>query len=69
MINSDRPTIIEKYPNRRLYNASTDTFVTLNELAVMEKRGKSFLVYDAKTGTDITRSVLAQIAFVEENSH
>ena len=69
MANSDRPTIIEKYANRRLYNTCTFTFVTLDELAAMVKRGKNFLVYDAKTGADITQSVLAQIVFEQENSH
>jgi polyhydroxyalkanoate synthesis repressor PhaR len=69
MTNSDRPTIIEKYANRRLYNTGTFTFVTLDELAAMVKRGKNFLVYDAKTGADITQSVLAQIVFEQENSH
>jgi polyhydroxyalkanoate synthesis regulator protein len=69
MADSDRPTIIEKYANRRLYNAGTYSFVTLDELAAMVKRGKNFLVYDAKTGVDITRSVLAQIVFEQENSH
>jgi polyhydroxyalkanoate synthesis repressor PhaR len=69
MANSDRPTIIEKYANRRLYNTGTFTFVTLDELAAMAKRGKNFLVCDAKTGADLTQSVLAQIAFQQENSH
>jgi polyhydroxyalkanoate synthesis repressor PhaR len=69
MANSDRPLIIEKYANRRLYNAGTYTFVTLDELAAMMKRGRNFLVYDAKTGADITRSVLAQIIFEQENFH
>ena len=69
MANFDRPTIIEKYANRRLYNTGTFTFVTLDELAAMVKRGKNFLVYDAKTGADITQSVLAQIVFKQENSH
>jgi polyhydroxyalkanoate synthesis repressor PhaR len=69
MANFDRPTIIEKYANRRLYNTGTFTFVTLDELAAMVKRGKNFLVYDAKTGADITQSVLAQIVFEQENSH
>jgi polyhydroxyalkanoate synthesis repressor PhaR len=69
MSNSDRPIIIEKYANRRLYNAGTYTFVTLDELAAMVKRGRNFLVYDAKTGADITRSVLAQIVFEQENFH
>jgi polyhydroxyalkanoate synthesis repressor PhaR len=69
MANSDRPIIIEKYANRRLYNAGTYTFVTLDELAAMVKRGRNFVVYDAKTGADITRSVLAQIIFEQENFH
>jgi polyhydroxyalkanoate synthesis repressor PhaR len=69
MANSDRPLIIEKYANRRLYNVGTYTFVTLDELAAMVKRGRNFLVYDAKTGADITRSVLAQIIFEQENFH
>ncbi len=43
--------------------------MTLDELAAMVKRGKDFVVYDAKTGADITRSVLAQIVFEQENSH
>jgi polyhydroxyalkanoate synthesis repressor PhaR len=65
---SDRPTIIEKYANRRLYNTGTFTLVTLDDLATMVKRRQNFLVYDAKTGADITRAVLAQIAFQQENS-
>jgi polyhydroxyalkanoate synthesis repressor PhaR len=67
MANFDRPTIIEKYSNRRLYHTGTFTFVTLDDLAAMMKRGRSFLVYDAKTGADITRSVLAQIAFEQKH--
>jgi polyhydroxyalkanoate synthesis repressor PhaR len=69
MANSDRPTIIEKYANRRLYNTGTFTLVTLDELAAMARRGRNFLVYDAKTGADITHSVQAQIVFEQENSH
>jgi PHB/PHA accumulation regulator DNA-binding domain len=69
MANSDHPTIIEKYANRRLYNTGTYTLVTLDELAAMLKRGRDFLVYDAQTGVDITRSVLAQIVFERENTH
>jgi polyhydroxyalkanoate synthesis repressor PhaR len=69
MANSDRLTIIEKYANRRLYNTGTFTLVTLDELAAMVKRRKNFLVYDAKTGADITQSVQAQIVFDLENSH
>ena len=69
MANSDRPTIIEKYANRRLYNTGTFPFVTLDDLAAMVKRVKNFLVYDAKTGADITQSVLAQIVFEQGNFH
>ena len=58
---------IKKYANRRLYNTSTSTYVTLEDLAVMVKAGTDFVVYDAKTGDDITRSVLAQIIFEQEN--
>jgi polyhydroxyalkanoate synthesis repressor PhaR len=59
--------VIKKYANRRLYNTSTSTYVTLDDLATMVKSGTDFLVYDAKTGEDITRSVLTQIIFEEEN--
>jgi polyhydroxyalkanoate synthesis repressor PhaR len=69
MADSDRPTIIEKYANRRLYHCGTYRLVTLDELAAMAKRGRAFVVYDAKTGAEITRSVLAQIAFEQENFH
>ncbi len=60
-------TVIKKYANRRLYNTATSTYVTLDDLSVMVKSGQDFLVYDAKTGEDITRSVLTQIIFEEEN--
>jgi polyhydroxyalkanoate synthesis repressor PhaR len=63
MAKLDQPTVIKKYPNRRLYNTRTRSYVTLDDLAAMRKDGEDFLVYDAKTGDDITRSVLAQIAF------
>jgi polyhydroxyalkanoate synthesis repressor PhaR len=59
--------VIKKYANRRLYNTSTSTYVTLDDLATMVKGGTDFLVYDAKTGEDITRSVLTQIIFEEES--
>ena len=59
--------MIKKYANRRLYNTGTSTYVTLEDLAAMVKEGEDFLVYDAKTGEDITRSVLAQIIFEQEN--
>jgi polyhydroxyalkanoate synthesis repressor PhaR len=61
------PITIKKYANRRLYNTGTSTYVTLEDLASMVKAGEDFVVYDAKTGDDITRSVLAQIIFEQEN--
>src|SRR5471032_1999374 len=67
MAKTDQPTTIKKYANRRLYNTGTSTYVTLEDLASMVKEGEDFLVYDAKTGDDITRSVLAQIIFEQEN--
>jgi polyhydroxyalkanoate synthesis repressor PhaR len=67
MAKSETPTTIKKYANRRLYNTGTSTYVTLEDLAAMVKEGEDFLVYDAKTGEDITRSVLAQIIFEQDN--
>ena len=61
------PVTIKKYANRRLYNTGTSTYVTLEDLASMVKAGEDFIVHDAKTGEDITRQVLAQIIFEQEN--
>ena len=61
------PVIIKKYANRRLYNTQTSSYVTLDHLAQMVKDGTEFEVRDARTGEDITRSVLTQIIFEEEN--
>jgi polyhydroxyalkanoate synthesis repressor PhaR len=61
------PTTIKKYANRRLYNTGTSTYVTLDDLAGMVKTGEDFRVVDAKSGDDITRSVLTQIIFEQEN--
>jgi polyhydroxyalkanoate synthesis repressor PhaR len=61
------PVTIKKYANRRLYNTGTSTYVTLEDLATMVKTGEDFIVFDAKTGEEITRSVLAQIIFEQEN--
>jgi polyhydroxyalkanoate synthesis repressor PhaR len=61
------PTVIKKYANRRLYNTGTSTYVTLEDLATMVKNGEDFTVVDAKTGEDITRTVLTQIIFEQEN--
>jgi polyhydroxyalkanoate synthesis repressor PhaR len=60
------PTTIKKYANRRLYNTSSSVYVTLADLAKMVKNGEDFVVYDAKTNEDITRSVLTQIIFEQE---
>ena len=61
-----QPITIKKYANRRLYNTDTSSYVTLDNLAKMVKDGVDFVVVDAKTGQDITRSVLTQIIFEEE---
>ncbi|MDF2766668.1 MAG: phaR [Rhodospirillales bacterium] len=60
------PVTIKKYANRRLYNTATSSYVTLDHLCRMVKEGVDFIVYDAKTGEDITRSVLTQIIVEEE---
>jgi polyhydroxyalkanoate synthesis repressor PhaR len=67
---SDTPqerVVIKKYANRRLYNTASSSYVTLEHLADMVKKGIDFVVYDAKTNEDITRSVLTQIIFEEES--
>lgn len=63
---ADDTIVIKKYANRRLYNTATSSYVTLDHLCTMVKAGQEFTVHDAKTGEDITRSVLAQIIFEEE---
>ena len=59
--------VIKKYANRRLYNTASSSYVTLEHLSDMVKEGIDFVAYDAKTGEDITRPVLAQIIFDEES--
>jgi polyhydroxyalkanoate synthesis repressor PhaR len=66
MASEKKPTTIKKYANRRLYDTGTSTYVTLEDLACMVKRGEDFVVSDAKSGEDITRPVLAQIIFEQE---
>src|ERR1700742_2583381 len=61
------PVVIKKYANRRLYNTATSAYVTLDHLSQMVKEKIDFVVYDAKTGEDITRSVLTQIIVEEES--
>lgn len=67
MASDKEPTVIKKYANRRLYHTGTSSYVTLEDLAGLVRGGEDFVVYDAKTGEDITRSVLAQIIFDEES--
>ena len=59
--------VIKKYANRRLYNTETSTYVTLEDLAAMVRSDRDFVVYDAKSGDDLTHSVLTQIIVEQEN--
>jgi polyhydroxyalkanoate synthesis repressor PhaR len=61
------PVTIKKYANRRLYNTATSSYVTLDHLCEMVKDGTDFVVYDAKSGEDITHTVLTQIIMEEES--
>ena len=60
------PVVVKKYANRRLYNTESSSYITLENLAEMVRQGRDFVVYDAKSGDDITRSVLTQIIVEEE---
>jgi len=60
------PVVVKKYANRRLYDTESSIYITLDTLAEMVRHGRDFVVYDAKTGDDITRSVLTQIIMEEE---
>jgi len=64
--NASERITIQKYANRRLYNKATSSYITLEDLSTMVKEGVDFVVYDAKSGEDITRKVLTQIIFEEE---
>jgi polyhydroxyalkanoate synthesis repressor PhaR len=61
------PVVIKKYANRRLYNTETSTYVTLEDLAQMVRSERDFVVFDAKTGDDLTHSVLTQIIVEQES--
>jgi polyhydroxyalkanoate synthesis repressor PhaR len=61
-----QPVVVKKYANRRLYNTESSSYITLDNLAQMVRQGRDFVVYDAKSGDDITRSVLTQIIVEEE---
>ncbi len=63
---SVEPVVVKKYANRRLYNTESSSYITLDTLAEMVRAGRDFVVYDAKTGEDITRGVLTQIIVEEE---
>jgi polyhydroxyalkanoate synthesis repressor PhaR len=60
------PVVVKKYANRRLYNTESSSYITLDNLAEMVRQGRDFVVYDAKTGEDITRGVLTQIIVEQE---
>jgi polyhydroxyalkanoate synthesis repressor PhaR len=64
----DEPTVIKKYANRRLYDTGRSSYVTLEDLCEMVKEGHDFVVYDAKSGDDLTRQVLTQIIVDQESS-
>ncbi|WP_297495003.1 polyhydroxyalkanoate synthesis repressor PhaR [Acidocella sp.] len=63
---SAQPVIVKKYANRRLYNTESSSYITLDNLAEMVRKDRDFIVYDAKSGDDITRTVLTQIIVEEE---
>jgi len=69
MAKENKPITIKKYANRRLYNTGTSAYITLEDLAAMVKKGDDFVVFDAKSGDDITRSVLTQIIFEQEGKN
>jgi polyhydroxyalkanoate synthesis repressor PhaR len=62
----DQPAVVKKYANRRLYNTATSSYVTLDDLSKMVRAGQHFVVYDAKSGEDLTRSILTQIILEED---
>lgn len=61
-----KPVIVKKYANRRLYDTESSSYITLDNLAEMVRKDRDFIVYDAKSGEDITRGVLTQIIVEEE---
>ena len=65
-MSGNESVVIKKYANRRLYNTGTSAYVTLEDLAEMVRKGEDFTVNDAKSGEDITHSVLTQIIFEQE---
>ncbi len=69
MAKENNPITIKKYANRRLYNTDTSAYITLEDLAAIVKKGDDFVVFDAKSGEDITRQVLTQIIFEQEGKN
>jgi polyhydroxyalkanoate synthesis repressor PhaR len=67
MAKPGEPVTIKQYPNRRLYNPGAGGYVTLEDLALMVEDDEDFVVYEAKTGEDVTRSILRQIIFERAN--
>lgn len=63
---AEPPVVVKKYANRRLYDTRSSSYITLDNLAEMVREGRDFVVYDAKSGEDITRGVLTQIIVEEE---
>ena len=61
------PRVLKKYPNRRLYDTHTSSYITLADVKKMVLTGQAFVVRDAKTGDDLTRSILLQIILEEES--
>jgi polyhydroxyalkanoate synthesis repressor PhaR len=66
--NDDNTVIIKKYANRRLYNTRSSSYITLDHLAKMTREGVDYKVLDAKTGNDITHTILTQIIMEEETN-
>ena len=67
VVDKKEPVVVKKYANRRLYNTETSTYVTLDDLATMVRSERDFVVYDAKSGDDLTHSVLTQIIVEQES--
>ncbi len=65
-VDADNPILIRKYPNRRLYNTATSSYIVLDDVVELVKAGTPFVIEDKKTGEDITRTILNQIIFEQE---
>ncbi len=65
-VSDEKVAVVKKYANRRLYNTASSSYVTLDDLSKMVREGHHFVVYDAKSGEDLTRSILTQIILEED---